>query len=144
MVVRDTEDHLLDEHGLADAGAAEQADLSTLNVRGQEVDALDSDLEDLGLGLEFVEGRSRTVDRPPFGDLQLLAVGEVEAVTSGVPHVVLSHVSDGNGDRRAGVDDFLSPDKAVGRLQRHGADQSVAQVKPDLEGQLPGSFGQVH
>ena len=35
----DTGDHLLDEHRLAHAGAAEQADLAALDVRGEQVDA---------------------------------------------------------------------------------------------------------
>ena len=48
-VLGDPVDHLLDEHGLADAGAAEQADLAALHVRGEQVDDLDAGLEHLGL-----------------------------------------------------------------------------------------------
>src|SRR3712207_9489465 len=33
-------DELLDEDGLADAGAAEQADLAALRIRGEEVDEI--------------------------------------------------------------------------------------------------------
>ena len=43
----DVADQLLDEHGLADAGAAEQADLAALLVRREQVDDLDAGLEDL-------------------------------------------------------------------------------------------------
>src|SRR6185436_15770404 len=38
-------DQLLDEHGLADAGAAEQADLAALRERTEEVDDLEAGLE---------------------------------------------------------------------------------------------------
>ena len=47
VVLRDALDHLLDEDGLADAGAAEQADLAALHVRGEQVDDLDAGLEQL-------------------------------------------------------------------------------------------------
>ena len=62
-------DHLLDEDGLADARTAEEADLATLHVGGQEVDDLDAGLEHLGARLELVEGRRLAVDRPALGDL---------------------------------------------------------------------------
>ena len=53
----DVADQLLDEHGLADAGAAEEADLAALHVRGEQVDDLDAGLEDLDRRLELLEGR---------------------------------------------------------------------------------------
>ena len=46
----DVVDELQDEHGLADAGAAEEADLAALAVGGEQVDDLDAGLEDLDLG----------------------------------------------------------------------------------------------
>src|SRR5699024_5585565 len=39
-LTRDTGDHLLDQHGLADTGAAEQADLPALDVGREQVDDL--------------------------------------------------------------------------------------------------------
>src|SRR6185503_18890587 len=39
---RDVVDQLLDQHGLADARAAEQADLAALRVRAKQVDDLDA------------------------------------------------------------------------------------------------------
>ena len=41
-------DQLLDQHGLAHAGAAEQPDLAALGVGGEQVDDLDAGLEHLG------------------------------------------------------------------------------------------------
>ena len=75
VVAGDAGDHLLDEHGLADAGTAEQADLAALDVGGQQVDDLDAGLEHLGLGLELVEGRRLAVDAPALLDLEGLALG---------------------------------------------------------------------
>jgi hypothetical protein len=78
------DDHLLDEHRLAHAGAAEQADLAALDVRGEQVEHLDAGLQHLGLRLEVGEGRRLAVDLPPVLDLELLARLEVEAVADGV------------------------------------------------------------
>src|SRR6266567_1376660 len=69
-VLGDPGDHLLDEHGLADAGAAEQADLAALDVRGEQVEDLDPGLQDLRSGLELVERRRVAVDPPALLDLQ--------------------------------------------------------------------------
>ena len=58
----DVVDKLLNEHGLADAGAAEEADLAAFEVGGEEVDDLDSGDEDLGAGGLVLEGGGRAVD----------------------------------------------------------------------------------
>ena len=79
--VGDPVDHLLDEHGLAHAGATEQADLAALDVRGEQVDDLDAGPEDLGLGLQLVERRRLAVDAPALGDLQRRLLG----TSSGLP-----------------------------------------------------------
>ncbi len=133
-VLGDAVDHLLDEDGLADTGAAEQADLAALDVRGQQVDDLDARPEDLGLRLELVEGGRLTVDAPPVGDLQR-RLRHVERDAQRVPHVAHRDVADGNGDRVAGVAHLGAADQAVGRLHRDGAHHVVADVLRDLEGQ---------
>ena len=53
----DVADQLLDEHGLAHAGTAEEADLAALDVRREQVDDLDAGLEDLDGRLELLEAR---------------------------------------------------------------------------------------
>ena len=49
MRLGDVVDQLHDDHGLADAGAAEQADLAALGVGRQQVDDLDAGDQDLAL-----------------------------------------------------------------------------------------------
>ena len=141
-VLGDAVDHLLDEHGLADAGTAEQADLAALHVRREQVDDLDAGLEHLGLGLELVErpaaarwiGQRSVISSDGLGDVQRLA--------EGVEHVALGDVADRHRDRRAGVGDRGAADQAVGRLHRDGAHQVVAEVLGDLEGQRLGLAAQ--
>ena len=144
VVPRNARDHLLDEHGLADAGTAEQADLAAEDVRREQVDDLDAGLEHLGLRLELVERRCLAVDAPPLLDLEGLALLEVEAVTGRVEHLAQGDVAHRDGDRAAGVAHLGAADQAVGRLQRDGADQAVADVLGDLERQDRGLAGEGH
>ena len=102
-VLGDPADHLLDEHRLAHAGPAEQADLAAADVRGHQVDDLDAGDEHLGLRLELVERRRGPVDRPALLDVEA-RLGHVERVAEHVEHVPLGHVADRHRDRRAGVD----------------------------------------
>jgi hypothetical protein len=135
VVGRDAVDHLLDEHRLADAGTTEEADLSTLNVRGEQVDDLDAGLEQLGLALELVEGRGPTVDRPALGDLDLLAGSRVQHLTDDVEHLALGDVADRHRDRVTAVAHLLAADETVGRLERDRTHEVVAEVLGDLEGE---------
>ena len=63
LLHRGDADELLDQHGLADTRAAEQADLAALRERAQEVDHLQAGLEHLGDRLLLLEERRRAVDR---------------------------------------------------------------------------------
>ena len=144
MVLRDAGDHLLDQHGLAHAGAAEQADLAAEDVRREQVDDLDAGLEHLGLRLELVEGGRLAVDAPPLVDLVVLAVLEVEDVTGRVEDVALGDVTHGDRDRTAGVGDRRAADHAVGRPHRDRAHDAVADVLGDLERDLVGLTTELH
>src|ERR1700735_1874316 len=50
MLLGDVVDELQNRDGLADAGAAEQADLSAARERANKIQDLDAGLEDFGLG----------------------------------------------------------------------------------------------
>ena len=67
-------DQLLDEDRLADAGAAEQADLAALGVGREQVDDLDAGLEHLGRRGEVLDRRRVAVDRPALLDLDVVAL----------------------------------------------------------------------
>ena len=63
MRLGDVVDQLLDDDRLADAGAAEQADLAAAGIGREQVDDLDAGDEDLRLGRLVDIGRRRLVDR---------------------------------------------------------------------------------
>src|SRR3546814_13665748 len=50
VALGDIVDQFLDQHGLADAGAAEQADLAALGVGREQIDDLDAGDEDRAVG----------------------------------------------------------------------------------------------
>ena len=57
MRLGDVVDQFHDQHGLADAGAAEQADLAALGIGGEQIDDLDAGDQDFGIGRLVDEGR---------------------------------------------------------------------------------------
>ena len=63
MGLGDVVDQFLNQHGLADAGAAEQADLAALGVRRQQVDDLDAGDENFSFGGLVGIGRRFLMDR---------------------------------------------------------------------------------
>ncbi len=102
MLLGDAVDHLGDEHGLADAGAAEEADLAALQVGRQEVDDLDAGLEHLRPGLELVERRRVAVDVPPLEVAERRRV-DVERLADHVEDVAEHLFAHGHRDAAARV-----------------------------------------
>src|SRR2546430_14764896 len=101
VLPRDVVDQLLDQHRLADAGAAEEADLPAADERRDQVDHLDPGLEDLDLRREVDEGRRIAVDRPA------LAVGGrllVDWIADHVPDAAERLLAHRDGDGAARVD----------------------------------------
>ena len=130
VLLGDVPDQLLDDDRLADAGAAEDADLAALLERADQVDDLEAGLEDLDLGRVLVERGGAAVDRPRLvGVDRALAVDrpaeDVEDATEG-------RLADRDRDRRAGVADLDAAGQAVGRGHGHRADPVVAEVLLDL------------
>ena len=126
----DAGDQLLDDDGLADAGAAEQAGLAAADERAEQVDDLDAGLEDLGLGREVGELGRRAGG---WSAGSLTSTGPRSSIGSPTRLKTRPSVSaDRHGHRRAGVDDLLAAPQAVGRAERDGAHPAAAEVLGDL------------
>ena len=138
MLRRHTVDHLGDEHGLADAGTAEQADLAARHVRRQQVDDLDAGLEHASRRLEGVEVGCVAVDVPALHLGEPLR-GLVERFAPHVPHVAEHLVADGHLDAVAEVADGRAAHEAVGRLEADRPDSAVAELLGDLGEHLDGA-----
>ena len=137
MLLGDVVDQLLDEHGLADAGAAEEAGLAALGVRLEQVDDLDAGLEHLDLGGLLVEARA-----PAGGSgsvfVVLIRAHLVHRLADDVDDAAERLLAHRDRDRRAGVDHRHAAHEAVGGGHGHRAHLALAEVLGDLEHELRG------
>ncbi len=131
MGLRDIVDQLLDQHSLADAGPAEQADLAALGIRGKQVDDLyagDENLRfrrllDIG-GRRLMDGAQRfAFDR----------AGLVDRLADDVHDPPKRRFADRHGDGLTGVGDFLAADQAFRNIHRDAAHRAFAQMLGDFE-----------
>ena len=127
VLLGDVADQLLDQDRLADAGAAEQADLAALGVGSQQVDDLDAGLQDLlGRG-EVLDLGGLAVDRPVVVGLDVAAL--VDRLAEQVEDATERGLADRDLDRPAGVLDLRCrgsgrrsrPWRSRGRGRRPGA-----------------------
>jgi hypothetical protein len=95
MALGDVVDQLLDEHGLADAGAAEQADLAALGVGREEVDDLDAGDEDRGLG-RLVDEKRRVAW---IGAVSVWPIGPRSSIGSPITFMIRPRVIGPTGTR---------------------------------------------
>ena len=131
---REVVDELLDDDGLADARAAEQAGLAALDVGLEQVDDLDAGLEDLGGRLEVLVLGGLAVDRVVGLDLgHRLAV---DRLAEHVPDAAERGRADRHHHRAAGVDGLHPALDAVGGRHRDGADDVALEVLLDLGGDV--------
>jgi peptide chain release factor 1 len=136
VLLGDVVDELEDEHGLAHAGAAEQADLAAAPVRGQQVHDLDPGLEHLDLHRLVGELGGQAVDGVELGGVDRAALVDRQAdhVQDPAQHL-LAHR---HLDRSPGVLHRHAPHQAVGGVHGHAADRTFAQVLGDLDDQVLG------
>src|SRR4029079_2610319 len=136
VLLRDVADELLDEHGLADSGTAEEADLAALHVGSEQVDDLDPGLEDLSRRLQLFEARRVAVNRPALVGLDVVPL--VDDVAENVEDPAEGRIADRNADRRARVLDVHAAGEPVGGVHGHRTDAVVAEVLLDLGDQVEG------
>jgi peptide chain release factor 1 len=129
----DVVDQLHDDDGLADAGAAEQADFAALGIWGEQIHHLDAGDENLRFGRLFGEGRRRLMDRP------LLIVrdrtGLVDRIADHVDDTAQRAIADRNRDRLPGVGHLLPPHEPFRRIHGDGAHGRLAEMLGDFEHQ---------
>ena len=101
--LRDVVDQLHDDDGLADARAAERADLAALEERADQIDHFDAGREHLGRRGLIRERRRRTMDRVVLVGLDRTAF--VDRRARDVEDAAHDAVADGHGDRSARVGD---------------------------------------
>ena len=106
-------DQLLNDNGLANAGAAEQADLATLQKRLDQVDDLDARLKHLFRRRLLVERRCLTVNR--HVNLCVHRAEFVHGLAEHVQHATQRLTAHRDRDACAGVDRLHAANHAFGR-----------------------------
>src|SRR5262249_8903869 len=133
VLLGDVVDQLLDQNRLADARAAEEADLAAAHVRRDQVDYLQPGLEDLDLRGEIAEGRRIAVNAPALAGRRRLAV---DGIADDVPDAAERLVADRNRDGMAGVLDLGAAGEAVRCVHGDCAHAIVAEMLLHLRDEL--------
>ena len=134
MLVGDVEDEFLDQDGFANARAAKEADLAALNIRAKQIDDFDAGLQNLVGDVLLAISRRVAVNRAMrlFGEVAVLSV---DRLAEDVEHTPQGLFADRDGDRGMGVLDLHAADQAFGGAHRDRADDVVADVLHDLDGE---------
>ena len=130
----DIVDELLDKHGLSHTGTAEQTNLTTLRIRFEEVDHLDTGEHDLRRDGKVLKFRRGLMDRT-----QILAVERREHVDRLAEHVqqtAFHLISGRNGNRMPEVLYLYAAANTIGALHGHTPHDILADVLFNLEDQL--------
>ena len=131
VLLSEVVDEFLNQNGLADAGTAEQARLTTTNVGLKKVDGLDTGLEDLGLGGELVKAGRCVVN-----GVELLHLGHgltVNRLAHNVPNATERLGANGHLHGLTGIGDDKAALQAVGRGHGDRADNAARKLALDLE-----------
>ena len=130
----------LNQHRLAHAGAAEEADLSALQVWLHQIHNLDAGLEHLQhRGLIFQRRRSAVNGIARRGSYRAQII---HWFAEHVEHPAERAAAHGNGNFLAGVDGLHSANHAVRWLHGHRAHASLAQMLLHLDDHVDG-FGHI-
>merc|ERR1719249_151905 len=113
-------DQLHDKDSLADSGTAEETNLASLAVGGEQVDNLDAGDKDLLLDGHLVEVGSLSVDGLALvgGDGAPL----VNRVADHVDDTAKGLLADGDGDGEALILNNITPDETLGTVHGNGPD----------------------
>ena len=126
MLHGDVVDQLLNNDGLADTGAAEQADFSAAQIGFDQVDHLDACLEHFELGRLFLERRRGPVNRVEL--LGLDGAHLIHRLADHVHHAAQGFISHGHHNRVAQAFRGHAAHQAFSGFQRDRAHASLAQV----------------
>ena len=120
----DVVNQFLNQHRLADARTAEQADLAALGIRLEQVDDLDARFEDVDGRLLLGERRRLAVDLPALGVVRH-GRASVDRRAEGVEHPPERPLADRHADAAAGGDRLHAAGE-VFALREHDAAHGVS------------------
>ena len=131
---RDVADQFQQRDGLADAGAAEQADLAALGDRHDQVDDLDAGFQQFGGTCLVLVARCCAVNRPALCGIH--GTGFVDRPAEHVHDAAEGLLTDWHRDRLAGVDHRQTALEAFAGAHGDGANDAVAELLLHLEREI--------
>ncbi len=134
MLHGDVVDQFHDEYGLADSGAAEQADLAAPRVRREEVDDLDPGGERLDLGGLVDECRRFPVNGVFF--FRVHGSHLVDRVADDVQDAAEGLPPDRHRDLLAGIDGVLAANQTIGGIHGDGSDDIFTEMLGNFQHQV--------
>ena len=129
-------DELHDDDGLADTGAAEEADLAALAVGLEKIDDFDAGFEDFGFGVLIFESWRRPVNG--IGLRRLDRAHLVDRFSQHVDQPAQCLAADRHRDRRPRVLHLHPTRKTVGGGHGDAADSVFTEVRCDFKGYANG------
>ena len=117
MLLGDIVDQFLDEHSLTDTGSSEKTDLSSLKVRFQKVNDLDSCEQHLLRSGQVFELRRFAMNRE--STLAVKFLHAVDGISCHIHHTSADLRSDRHSDRPARTDCLHTPPESVSRIHGH-------------------------
>ena len=133
MGLGDIVDQFHDDNGLADAGAAEQANLAALGVWRQQIDYLDAGGQNFRFRRLIDEGRRGVMDGGAALGYHRAAI--VDRVADHIDDTPQGFGSHRHHDWRAGIGDFLAANKTFGGVHGDGANRRLAEMLGHFEDQ---------
>src|SRR5271156_3907957 len=126
----DVVDQFLNQHGLANARAAEQADLSTFQVRLGEVHDLDAGLEHFERRGLVLKQRSRAVNGVALFVFHGAEI--IDRIAEDVEHAAENAAADRDGYRLAEIERFHAADQTFSGFHRDATHAAFAEVLSDF------------
>jgi len=133
MSLGDVVDQFHNQDSLADSGTAEETNLTTLGVRGQQVDDLNASDEDFLLDTHLNELWSLSVDGGSLVSFNWTTF--IDGLTNDVHDASQCFGTDWDTDGRAGISDFLATNQTLCSVHSNGTDGVFSQVLGDFKNQ---------
>jgi hypothetical protein len=127
----DVVNQLHDEHGLADTGTTEKTNLTTLGVRSQKINNLNTSNQDILTGTLVNEGWGISVNWSELVSFDGTTL--VNWLTDHIDNSAESLWADWHENWLLGVADWLATDETLSGVQSNGSDVVATQVLGDLE-----------
>ena len=124
-------DKFHDKHGLAHTGTAEQSNLSTLHVRFEQVDDLDTGGKHFLVGREFFKLRSLAVDG--VSTLHIKSLHAVDRLSDDVHHSALDLIAGRHCDRASCRQHLQVALQSVGIVHGHTTHRVFADMLLHLD-----------